>query len=77
MRWRVSSAEKIYLQILFLAATESESGVEAALGVLLAAPATITKESVQGLLNGTEADSGHVDLSAYDLAAQPAMEVLS
>ena len=75
---RALDANKIYLKILLLAATRCESGVEAALEVLLTDNAPITEEAVKGLLSTSEAHLPMVDLCAYDelLAPQPAMERL-
>lgn len=48
-----SRADKAYLRLLQLAATESQSGVDAALGALLADKEALTIEAVRARLNGS------------------------
>ncbi len=70
-------ADQAYLRVLHLAARESESGVDAALGVLLEGKKAITAEAVQALLGRTVEAPAHlvappvVDLSAYDDLLEP------
>lgn len=65
-------ADKAYLHVLQLAAKESESGVDAALRVLLEGKEPITAEAVEALLDRTVEAPAHlvappvVDLSTYD-----------
>ena len=65
-------ADKAYLRVLHLAAKESESGVDAALNVLLEGKEPITAEAVEALLGRTLPAPDHlvappvVDLSTYD-----------
>ena len=67
----VLAADTVYLRILYLAATVCESGVEAALERLLANPAPMTEEAVQGLLDASEAPMSSVDLCPYDALFMP------
>ncbi len=62
----VVAADKVYLRILHLAATVCESGVEAALELLLANPAPMAEETVQRLPDDSEVQVPRVDLYAYD-----------
>lgn len=64
---RVIAADKMYLKILYLAATECESGVEAALELLLADDAPISAAAVRALLDASGAQVSSVDLCAYDV----------
>ncbi len=58
-------SDKAYLKFLFLAATESESGVEAALAHLLADQHPITVVAVEAYLQAPDAEAT-VDLGCYD-----------
>jgi len=67
-------AEKEYLRILHLAARESETGVDSALGVLLSGDEPLTADAVETLVRSgqklppvTEVNVEPVDLAAYDL----------
>jgi len=71
-------ADKEYLKILYLAATESESGVEAALALLFDLDADIDVETVKGLVAaGIDLPSfqdvtvDEVDLTTYDQLLLP------
>ncbi len=70
-------ADKAYLRVLHLAAKESESGVDAALSVLLKGKEAITAEAVEALLDRTLQVPDYlvappvVDLSTYDGLLEP------
>ncbi len=72
-------ADKVYLRVLHLAATESESGVEVVLEELLASNHPITPEAVESRLKASEQHLQAANLGAYDglLNSQPAVEDLS
>ncbi len=72
-------ADKVYLSVLHLAATESESGVEVVLEELLASNHPITPEEVESRLKASEQHLQAAHLGAYDglLNSQPAVEDLS
>jgi hypothetical protein len=66
-------AAKEYIEILYLAARESETGVDAALGILIDRETPVTVEGVKALLDSsaaltqpTEVNIAPVDLASYD-----------
>ena len=67
------SAAKEYIEILYLAARESETGVDAALRILIDGETPVTVEGVKAILHSSEAHAqptevniAPVDLSSYD-----------
>jgi hypothetical protein len=74
-RDRPLHASREYLEILLLAAKESESGVDRALGLLIDRGEPIAKEAVEAVLrsDSPSADVRHVEVDAVDLASYDAL----